>query len=80
MKIKRQSRRRLRFENALSGVKLRPILICRAQFPQFVRNDVVIVQAAEDEDAIAHEHHLVHRQFADRVVCDRAAFGSEGLT
>ena len=56
------------------------MLIRRAQLPQFVRNDVVIVQAAEDEDAIVDEHHLVHRQRADRVVCDRAAFGSEGLT
>ena len=56
------------------------MLICRAQLPQFIRNDVVIVQAAEDEDAIADEDHFVHRQFADRVVCDRAAFGSEGLT
>ena len=80
MKIKCQSRRRLRFENTLSRCELSPMLICRAQLPQFIRNYVVIIQAAKDEDTIADEDHFVHCQLADRIICDRAAFRSEGLT
>lgn len=60
MEIKRQSRRRLCFEDTLSGRELSPMFIRRAQLPQFVRNDVFVIQAAEEEDAIADEHHLVH--------------------